>query len=79
MMGQMNAMLMKMTHKMPNAHNTVTEHGDMKAKGSIIHEMAAVMNEIANSMDQGKMDQQTVDKTHDRIKSLQQKIEAVQK
>lgn len=79
LISQTNQMLMKMTHAIPSTHATVTEHENMKEMGGVMHEMAKVLNDVANSMDQGKMDKQTLDAMHDRVKALQQKIDGPQK
>ena len=79
LISQTNQMLMKMTHAIPGTHATVTEHENMKEMGGVMHEMAKVLNDLANSMDQGKMDKQALDAMHDRIKALQQKIDGPNK
>ncbi len=79
LISQTNQMLMKMTHAIPITHVTITEHENMKEMGGVMHEMAKVLNDLATSMDQGKMDKQALDVMHDRIKALQQKIDSPQK
>ncbi len=75
LIGRMNDLLMKMAHAMPASHASVTEHAKMKEMGGVMHDMAKVLDELAVSMDQGKMDKQALDAMHDRIKAIQQKID----
>jgi N-acetylglucosamine kinase-like BadF-type ATPase len=64
-MEQMNVMMQKLSH--PMRHLTVTDHAKMQDMGKIIHQMAA------------QMDEATVNLIQERMKTLSQSLEALQK
>jgi len=77
MMEQMNKMMGKLSH--PMNHVAVTDHAKMNEMGKVMHEMAAQMNEMATHIEQGKMDQATVNKMHANMQVMNKKLDAMQK
>jgi RNA polymerase-binding transcription factor DksA len=77
MLEQMNEMMQKLSH--PMRHLTVTEHAKMNDMGKIMREMAAQMNEMASHMEKDKLDKATVNKMQEKMKAINQSIEALQK
>lgn len=76
MMKQMNETMQKMTHTIEN--KTVMEPRELLAMGKMTREMAAQMNEMADHMEPGRMDKQMINKMQERMKSMHQKIDAMQ-
>jgi hypothetical protein len=76
MMKQMNETMQKMTHTIEN--KTVMEPRKLLAMGKMTREMAAQMNEMADHMEPGFIDKQMINKMQERMKSMHQKIDAMQ-
>ncbi|MDH4231742.1 MAG: DUF4175 domain-containing protein [Nitrospirota bacterium] len=77
MMKQMNGMMQKLSH--PMEHMTITEHSQMQRMGQIMRNMASEMNEMATHMEKGSVDRPTVKKIQERMKAINQEIDALQK
>lgn len=77
MMKQMNEMMERLSH--PMHHMTVTDHKQMFDLGKVMRKMAGEMNEMAAHMEKGEMDAATVKKMQERMKAINQEIEALQK
>ena len=63
----------------PMHHMTVTGHTQMNELGKIMRKMASEMNEMAAHMEKGGMDAATVKKMQERMKAIDQELEAMQK
>jgi len=77
MMKHMNEMMERLSH--PMHHMTVTDHTQMSEMGNVMRKMAVEMNEMATHMEKGEMDAATANKMQEKMKAINEEIEALRK